>query len=74
MEDNIRTAELHKSYDPALAERIQYRACALEDIVEEGSEKFDIVVASEVVEHVADVEKIIECFGEVLKVSFKMVK
>ncbi|XP_013907307.1 PREDICTED: ubiquinone biosynthesis O-methyltransferase, mitochondrial [Thamnophis sirtalis] len=67
LEDSIRTAELHKSYDPALTERIQYRACALEDIVEEGSEKFDIVVASEVVEHVADVEKIIECFGKVLK-------
>ncbi|XP_058030888.1 ubiquinone biosynthesis O-methyltransferase, mitochondrial isoform X1 [Ahaetulla prasina] len=67
LEENIRTAELHKSYDPALTKRIQYRACTLEDIVEEGSEKFDIVVASEVVEHVADVEKFIKCFGEVLK-------
>ncbi|XP_070788935.1 ubiquinone biosynthesis O-methyltransferase, mitochondrial [Pituophis catenifer annectens] len=67
LEDNIRTAELHKSYDPVLTKRIQYRACTLEDIVEEGSEKFDIVVASEVVEHVADVEKFIKCFGKVLK-------
>ncbi|XP_026522379.1 ubiquinone biosynthesis O-methyltransferase, mitochondrial [Notechis scutatus] len=67
LEDNIRTAELHKSYDPALTKRIQYRACTLEDIVEEGSEKFDIIVASEVVEHVADVEKFIKCFGKVLK-------
>lgn len=39
--------------------------------MEEGSEKFDIVVASEVVEHVANVEKFIKCFGEVLKVSLK---
>uniref|UniRef100_A0A8C5RMU0 Ubiquinone biosynthesis O-methyltransferase, mitochondrial n=1 Tax=Laticauda laticaudata TaxID=8630 RepID=A0A8C5RMU0_LATLA len=67
LEENIRTAELHKSYDPALTKRIQYRACTLEDIVEEESEKFDIIVASEVVEHVADVEKFIKCFGEVLK-------
>ncbi|XP_063167917.1 ubiquinone biosynthesis O-methyltransferase, mitochondrial [Candoia aspera] len=67
LEDNIRTAELHKSFDPVLTKRIQYRTCTLEDIVEEESEKFDIIVASEVVEHVADVEKLIRCFGEVLK-------
>ncbi|KAM6460717.1 ubiquinone biosynthesis O-methyltransferase, mitochondrial [Liasis olivaceus] len=67
LEENIRTAEMHKSFDPVLTKRIQYRTCTLEDIVEEESEKFDIVVASEVVEHVADVEKLIRCFGEVLK-------
>ncbi|KAH0622167.1 hypothetical protein JD844_024236 [Phrynosoma platyrhinos] len=59
LEDNIRTAELHTSFDPDLAKRIEYKSCALEDIVEEASEKFDIVVASEVVEHVADVETFI---------------
>nr|XP_020637653.1 ubiquinone biosynthesis O-methyltransferase, mitochondrial [Pogona vitticeps] len=67
LEENIRTAELHTSFDPALAKRIQYRSCALEDIVEEASETFDIVVASEVIEHVADVETFIRCCGKVLK-------
>lgn len=37
--------------------------------MEETSETFDVVVASEVVEHVADVETFIRCCGEVLKVS-----
>ncbi|XP_061479396.1 ubiquinone biosynthesis O-methyltransferase, mitochondrial [Rhineura floridana] len=67
LEDNIRTAEVHKSFDPVLAKRIQYKSCTLEDIVEEASETFDIIVASEVVEHVADVEAFIQCCGEVLK-------
>ncbi|XP_060609063.2 ubiquinone biosynthesis O-methyltransferase, mitochondrial [Anolis sagrei] len=67
LEDNIRTAEVHTAFDPDLAKRIQYKSCALEDIVEEASEQFDIVVASEVVEHVADVETFIKCCGEVLK-------
>ncbi|XP_053143666.1 ubiquinone biosynthesis O-methyltransferase, mitochondrial isoform X3 [Hemicordylus capensis] len=67
LEDNVRIAEQHKSYDPILAKRIQYKSCTLEDIVEEASETFDVVVASEVVEHVADVEMFIRCCGEVLK-------
>ncbi|KAJ7341777.1 hypothetical protein JRQ81_006989 [Phrynocephalus forsythii] len=67
LEDNIRTAELHTSFDPVLASRIQYKSCALEDIVEEALETFDIVVASEVVEHVADVETFIKCCAKVLK-------
>lgn len=67
LEDNIRTAELHASFDPILAKRIKYKSCTLEDIAELPSETFDIVVASEVVEHVADVEAFIRCCGEVLK-------
>ncbi|XP_062980929.1 ubiquinone biosynthesis O-methyltransferase, mitochondrial [Elgaria multicarinata webbii] len=66
LEDHIRTAELHKSFDPVLDKRIQYRNCTLEDIVEEASETFDVIVASEVVEHVADVEMFIRCCSEVL--------
>ncbi|KAF7254539.1 Ubiquinone biosynthesis O-methyltransferase, mitochondrial [Varanus komodoensis] len=67
LEDNISTAELHKSFDPVLAKRIQYRTCTIEDMVEEASETFDVIVASEVVEHVADVEMFIRCCNEVLK-------
>ncbi|XP_048349956.1 ubiquinone biosynthesis O-methyltransferase, mitochondrial [Sphaerodactylus townsendi] len=67
LEDNIRTAELHKSFDPVLAKRILYKSCSLEDLVEEASEIFDIIVASEVVEHVADVEMFVRCCSEVLK-------
>lgn len=67
LEDNIRTGGLHKSFDPVLEQRVQYRACSLEDIVEHSEEGFDAVVASEVVEHVNDVEAFIHSCFQVLK-------
>uniref|UniRef100_A0A8C8RTJ9 Ubiquinone biosynthesis O-methyltransferase, mitochondrial n=1 Tax=Pelusios castaneus TaxID=367368 RepID=A0A8C8RTJ9_9SAUR len=67
LEDNIRTAEQHKSFDPVLARRIQYKSSSLEEIAEEAMETFDVVVASEVVEHVADLETFIKYCYQVLK-------
>ncbi|NXY81497.1 COQ3 protein, partial [Alcedo cyanopectus] len=67
LEANIRTADQHKSFDPVLAERIQYKSSSLEEIVEESMETFDVIVASEVVEHVADLEMFIKCCSQVLK-------
>ncbi|NWX24795.1 COQ3 protein, partial [Aegotheles bennettii] len=67
LEDNIRTADQHKSFDPVLAKRIQYKCSSLEEIVEECMETFDVIVASEVVEHVADLEMFIKCCSQVLK-------
>lgn len=67
VEDNIRTADQHKSFDPVLAKRIQYKSSSLEEIVEESMETFDVIVASEVVEHVADLEMFIKCCSQVLK-------
>lgn len=68
MDANIKTAQLHKSFDPVLDKRIEYRACSLEEIVEETTETFDAVIASEVVEHVIDLETFIQCCCQVLKV------
>ncbi|KAI3360624.1 hypothetical protein L3Q82_002490 [Scortum barcoo] len=57
VEDSIGTARLHSSYDPDLQERICYRASTLEELsAEEGKGQFDAVVASEVVEHLTDLE------------------
>ncbi|XP_069707245.1 ubiquinone biosynthesis O-methyltransferase, mitochondrial isoform X2 [Phaenicophaeus curvirostris] len=67
LEDNVRTADRHKSFDPVLDKRIQYKSCSLEEIVEESMETFDVIVASEVVEHVADLEMFINCCSQVLK-------
>ncbi|KAJ7405201.1 hypothetical protein BTVI_69634 [Pitangus sulphuratus] len=67
LEDNIRAADRHKSFDPVLAKRIQYKSSSLEEIVEESMETFDVIVASEVVEHVADLETFIKCCSQVLK-------
>ncbi|XP_077145788.1 ubiquinone biosynthesis O-methyltransferase, mitochondrial [Ranitomeya variabilis] len=67
VEDNIRTGDLHKSFDPDLDKCVQYRHCSLEDLLENGMESFDAVVASEVVEHVNDVESFIQSCFQVLK-------
>lgn len=67
LEENIRAADQHKSFDPVLAKRIQYKCGSLEEIVEESVETFDVIVASEVVEHVADLEMFIKCCSQVLK-------
>ncbi|NXU59662.1 COQ3 protein, partial [Turnix velox] len=67
LEDNIRTADQHKSFDPVLAKRIQYKCSSLEEIVEESMETFDVIVASEVLEHVADLETFINSCSQVLK-------
>lgn len=67
VDENIKTAQRHKSFDPVLDKRIAYRACSLEEIVGETTETFDGVVASEVVEHVIDLETFIQCCCQVLK-------
>lgn len=67
LENNIRTAELHKSFEPDLDSHIQYKACSLEDMEDEATEMYDAVVASEVVEHVGDLESFIKCCYTVLK-------
>ncbi|XP_045662977.1 ubiquinone biosynthesis O-methyltransferase, mitochondrial isoform X3 [Ursus americanus] len=67
VDENIKIAQHHKSFDPVLDKRIEYRACSLEEIVEETAETCDAVVASEVVEHVIDLETFIQCCCQVLK-------
>ncbi|XP_077433118.1 ubiquinone biosynthesis O-methyltransferase, mitochondrial [Vanacampus margaritifer] len=75
VEDSIGTAQLHLSYDPDLGERVSYRACTLEELsadapggeAHQGDVLFDAVVASEVVEHLADLETFAFCCSQVLK-------
>ncbi|EDL98525.1 coenzyme Q3 homolog, methyltransferase (yeast) [Rattus norvegicus] len=65
--ENIKIAQHHKSFDPVLDKRIQYRVCSLEETLNENAECFDAVVASEVVEHVNNLEMFIQCCYQVLK-------
>ncbi|KAG1948072.1 ubiquinone biosynthesis O-methyltransferase, mitochondrial [Pimephales promelas] len=67
VEDSVRTAELHSSYDPELRKRVRYQACSLEDLAEEEVEGFHAVVASEVVEHLADLDAFASFCQQVLK-------
>ncbi|XP_022609207.1 ubiquinone biosynthesis O-methyltransferase, mitochondrial [Seriola dumerili] len=72
VEDSICTAQLHASYDPDLRDCVSYQACTLEELSAEGEEEqgaghFDAVVASEVVEHLADLETFAFCCSHVVK-------
>ncbi|XP_041844975.1 ubiquinone biosynthesis O-methyltransferase, mitochondrial isoform X2 [Melanotaenia boesemani] len=72
VEDSINIAQLHSSHDPDLTDSVSYRACTLEELsgVEEGEQgrgMFDAIVASEVVEHLADLETFAFCCNSVLK-------
>lgn len=52
--NSISMARDHASLDPALSGRLTYECCTMEDLLA-AREQYDAVVASEVVEHVADV-------------------
>ncbi|KAG9278324.1 ubiquinone biosynthesis O-methyltransferase, mitochondrial [Astyanax mexicanus] len=70
VQDSVRIAELHLSHDPALCGRVRYRACSLEELADEDEQEeegFHAVVASEVLEHLADLETFIQCCHHVLK-------
>ncbi|XP_060937264.1 ubiquinone biosynthesis O-methyltransferase, mitochondrial [Limanda limanda] len=72
VEDSISTAQLHASYDPDVRDSVSYQACTLEELSADGEEQqgtgqFDAVVASEVVEHLADLETFAFCSSHVLK-------
>ncbi|NP_001184015.1 coenzyme Q3 methyltransferase L homeolog [Xenopus laevis] len=67
LEDNIKIAALHKSFDPVLEKHVQYKSCTVEELVDGHLGYFDAVVASEVLEHVADVESFIQSCFHVLK-------
>lgn len=74
VEVSVRTAELHSSLDPALRGRVRYRACTLEDLTEEegNEDAFDAIVASEVLEHLADLDTFVHCCYRMLKVWFTL--
>ncbi|XP_055066426.2 ubiquinone biosynthesis O-methyltransferase, mitochondrial [Misgurnus anguillicaudatus] len=67
VEDSVRIAELHSSHDPELGKKVRYQACTLEELAEEEAEGFHAIVASEVVEHLADLDVFASCCQQVLK-------
>lgn len=76
VEVSVRTAELHSSLDPALRGRVRYRACTLEELAEEdgNEEAFDAIVASEVLEHLADLDTFLDCCYHMLKVKLPLIQ
>ncbi|KAH9490907.1 Hexaprenyldihydroxybenzoate methyltransferase, mitochondrial [Bulinus truncatus] len=53
-EENIKIAQAHLIHDHQIRDRVKYIKCTVEEISETQAGKFDAVVASEVLEHVAD--------------------
>ena len=67
--NSISVARDHASLEPALSGRLTYECCTMEDLLT-AREQYDAVVASEVVEHVADVGLFIKQQCLLVKVSF----
>ncbi len=62
-EKNIAVAKIHAEKSGL---KIDYRATAAEELVKSG-EKFDVVFALEIIEHVADVENFVKSCAELVK-------
>ena len=54
--ENIEIARQHASHDPLLQRRLKYMCTTAEELLESEEGVFDAVVASEVLEHVCNVE------------------
>ncbi|KAK2583003.1 hypothetical protein KPH14_009048 [Odynerus spinipes] len=63
----IDLAKEHASLDPSLSGRVNYIHTTIEEFEPENAQKFDAVVASEVLEHVADQKLFLKCCSDTLK-------
>ena len=61
-EAGIAVAQAHTACDPEIHDRVTYECCSLEQFVtrEDGAWQYDAVVASEVIEHVADLKSFVK--------------
>jgi 2-polyprenyl-3-methyl-5-hydroxy-6-metoxy-1,4-benzoquinol methylase len=69
--ENVVAAEHHRRLDPRLGEQLSYVNTTAEQLVEEGH-RFDIVVASEVLEHVSDVPAFLTAASSLMKVRTRV--
>ena len=67
--ESINQAQIHSQTDESLRDRLRYRNCNIEDIssLPDHVEAFDSVVASEVLEHIQDVEGFLVHCNKVIK-------
>lgn len=69
--ESINQAQIHSQLDPHLKDRLRYKNCNIEDISgqPEHVENYDALVASEVLEHIEDVESFLVHCSKVIKPS-----
>lgn len=67
--ESINEAQLHAQIDPNLEGRLKYRSCNVDDLTSQAEhvEAFDGVIASEVLEHIEDVESFLVHCTKLLK-------
>lgn len=68
-EENIKIAQAHLIHDPQIRDKVKYIHSTVEDIAEQQAGKFDAVVASEVLEHVADAQTFVSSACKLIRVK-----
>lgn len=66
---NAEAAERHSKLDPDLEGKVSYKCCLVEELAEEAGPSFDGLVASEILEHVADPKSFIQACCNLVVVS-----
>lgn len=69
-EEAVRAAAEHAALDPSLGERLTYRHGTLEEVAEEGR-FYDVVIMSEVLEHMNSPHHCVSLASQILKVIAK---
>ncbi|KNC86008.1 3-demethylubiquinone-9 3-O-methyltransferase [Sphaeroforma arctica JP610] len=64
--ENISVAKLHSKGDPSLAKLLTYKHITAEDVQASG-QTFDVVVASEIIEHVDDPQEFVKTCSAMVK-------
>lgn len=70
--ENIEAAKIHAARDSSIASRLSYACITAEELAAQG-ELFDAVVASEVIEHVADVDTFVGACKAMVKPGGRLV-
>lgn len=67
--ESINQAQLHAQSDSSLGDRLKYRNCNIEDLsaLPEHREQYDGLIASEVLEHIEDIEHFLSHCTKVIK-------
>ncbi|XP_013397174.1 ubiquinone biosynthesis O-methyltransferase, mitochondrial isoform X1 [Lingula anatina] len=70
-EKNHRVAKLHSSHDSSLEKYLTYINCEIEDLLPKEKGSFHAVVASEILEHVADTETFVRACSDLVMFYFQ---
>ncbi|KXZ53877.1 hypothetical protein GPECTOR_6g795 [Gonium pectorale] len=64
--ENVEAARLHAARDPQIAARVRYDVISAEDLAASGTASYDVVVASEVLEHVSKPHQLLAVLASLL--------